>query len=270
MNRIALLLLMSLIAVPAAPAGATSAPDALRWGRLGHRVIARVAAAQLNDAAKQQVRYLLGQETLASIASWGDEIRNERPETGNWHYIDIPITDSLYRPERYCPDGCVIEAVKTQLAILANRSNSRSARAEALKWVVHLVEDLHQPLHVGERGDKGGNDVKITWEGKPSNLHRLWDSQMLESAGLDENAWVTRFEREIAQRGDLLQIRMGTPESWAMESHAVSRDVVYPFLPQSLEVDRHYYDQVHIVLEDRLFRASVRLASVLNGVLGGR
>lgn len=270
MKRVAFLLLMGVVAVPAAPAGATPAPDALRWGRLGHRIIARVAASQLNDAAKQQVRDLLGQETLASIAAWGDEIRKERPKTGNWHYIDIPITDSVYRPERYCPDGCVIDALNTQLAILADRSASRPARSDALKWVVHLVGDLHQPLHVGERGDQGGNDVKLTWEGKQSNLHRLWDSQLIEAAGLDENAWVTRFEREIAHRGDLLQIRMGTPESWAMESHAVSRDVVYPFLPQSLVVDRHYYDQVHIVLEDRMFRASVRLASMLNGVLGGR
>lgn len=270
MKRIALLLLVGLIAVPTTPASATPAPDALRWGRLGHRVIARVAASQLDKEAKEQIRFLLGDETLASVSTWGDEIRKERPETGNWHYIDIPITDSVYRPDRYCPDGCVIEALKTQLAILANRSGSRSDRAEALKWVVHLVEDLHQPLHVGDRGDQGGNDVKITWEGQASNLHRLWDSQLLEAAGLDENAWVTRFEREIARRGDLMQIRMGTPESWAMESHAVSRDVVYPFLPQSLAVDRHYYEQVRVVLEDRLFRASVRLASLLNGVLGGR
>ncbi|HET9064473.1 MAG TPA: S1/P1 nuclease [Gemmatimonadales bacterium] len=270
MNRIALLLLLGVIGVPATSAVATPTPAPFRWGRLGHRVIARVAASQLDKAAKEQVRYLLGNETLASVATWGDEVRKERPETGNWHYIDIPITDSVYRPERYCPDGCVIEALNTQLAILANRGGSRAERAEALKWVVHLVEDLHQPLHVGERGDQGGNDVKLTWQGQPSNLHRLWDSQLLEASGLDENAWVARLEREIAHRGDLLQVRMGTPERWAMESHAVSRDVVYPFLPQSLEVGRQYYEQVHVILEDRLFRASVRLASLLNGVLGGR
>lgn len=270
MPRIASLLLLALLALPAPPAVATPAPSALRWGKSGHRIIARVAASQLTPLTRQRVHELLGDETLASIAPWGDEIRAERPNTANWHYIDIPVTDSLYRPERYCPDGCIITALKTQLALLANQSTPRSQRAEALKWVVHLVGDLHQPLHVGERGDRGGNDVKITWEGRPSNLHRLWDSQLLEADGLDENAWVTRFEREIAQRGDLVQVRMGTPESWAMESHAISRDVVYPFLPPSLDVTKRYFEEVHTVMEDQIFRASVRLASLLNGVLGGR
>lgn len=268
--RLTTLLLIGLMAVPAGPADATLTPESARWGRLGHRVIARVAASQLNDAARREVRFLLGDETLASVSTWADEVRNDRPETANWHYVNIPVTDSVFRRDRYCPDGCVIEALNRQLAILANRSASRSERAEALKWVVHLTEDLHQPLHSGDRGDRGGNDVQITWNGRPSNMHRLWDSEMLEADGRDENAWVTRFEQEIARRGDLVRLRQGTPESWAMEAHDVSRDVVYPFIPPSLALDRQYHDQVRVILEDRMLRASVRLASLLNGVLGGR
>lgn len=270
MSRLLLLLLLALVTLPAAPASATATPPEFRWGRTGHRIVARVAASQLTPRTKERVRELLGRETLASVAAWGDEIRSERPATANWHYVNIPLTDSRYIPARHCAEGCIFTALATQMRVLADRNAARSDRADALKWVVHLIGDLHQPLHVGERGDRGGNDVKLTWQGKPSNLHRLWDSQLIEEEDRSEDAWVTRFEREIARRGDLAAIRSGTPIDWGMESHAISRDVAYPFLPTSLMLDREYFEQVHSVMDDQLFRAGVRLASVLNEILGGR
>lgn len=247
-----------------------AAPWPRRWGRTGHRLVARLAAERLTPEARDEVRDLLGKSSLASIASWGDEIRSQRPETGNWHYVNIPVIDSTWDARADCPRGCVVEALTRQLTILANRGNSRSERAEALKWVVHLVGDIHMPLHAGDRGDRGGNDVRIIWQGRPTNLHRLWDSQLLDASDRDENAWVSQLGRQIAQRGDLVALAAGTPVDWAMESHDVARDVVYPFLPRSLRLDQRYYDQVHLVLEDRLLRAGVRLSAVLNHVLAGR
>jgi hypothetical protein len=262
---------LALGAAPGSPAKASHPGAApFRWGRTGHRLIARVASEHLSPAAKREVRDLLGRETLASIASWGDEIRSERPETGNWHYVNIPVIDSVWRPTRFCAHGCVVAALDSQLVLLANRDNSRAVRAEALKWVVHLVGDIHMPLHAGDRGDRGGNDVAITWRGHRTNLHRLWDSELIDASGRSENAWVTLIGRQMDRRGDLAALASGTTVDWAMESHDVARDVVYPFVPRSLALDQHYYDQVHLVLEDRLLRASVRLTALLDRVLAGR
>jgi hypothetical protein len=239
------------------------------WGQLGHRVIARVAAGRLTPEARQEVRSLLGRETLASVATWADQIRAQRPETGPWHYVNIPIWDSIYRPAVVCQRGdCVIAALEAHIAKLGDRRLPRDERAEALKWVVHLVGDMHQPLHVGDRGDRGGNDVKLTYEGKPGNLHAIWDTGLLLATGTSEEQLVVQIERTLRQRGDLARLTRGTTVEWAMESHAVSRDVAYPFLPRSLELDEAYLAKVRPILEDRVLRAGVRLAEVLNRALG--
>ena len=275
-SMVATLVLVSALAVlPGPGTGATTgqpaAPATMRWGATGHRVIARVAMARLSNEAKREVRALLGRESLAAASTWADSIRNDRPATSPWHYVNIPVIDSVYRPGRHCPGGdCVVAALERQIAILADRGARRADRAEALRWVVHLVEDIHMPLHAGDRGDRGGNDVQVTFLGRPTNLHALWDSRLLDASGRDENQWVAFLERQLVRRGDLRAISAGTPEMWAMESHDVSREVVYPFLPRSLELDRRYYDQVHVVLEDRLLRASVRLSGLLDRIFTGR
>ncbi len=240
----------------------------LFWGQLGHRIIARVAAARLSPEARLAVRDLIPGETLASVASWADSIRSSRPETGSWHYVNIPIWDSVYRPKTVCPkDACVIAMLEQELAILRDRSRPRAERAEALKWVVHLMGDMHQPLHVGDRGDRGGNDVKLTWAGKPWTLHSLWDTGLLVATGVPEERYVVEIGRTIAQRGDLATLTRGSIVDWAMESHDVARDVAYPFLPTSLDVDPSYLAKVRVILQDRVLRASVRLATVLNEAL---
>lgn len=261
-----MLTLLAAAALLVTPA-ATDSTDAWRWGGMGHRVIARVAASHLSPATRREVRRLLGNESLAKVSTWADEVRRDRPATAPWHYVNIPIYDSVYRPERVCREGCVISALERQLELLADRSLPRNDRAEALKWVVHLVGDMHQPMHVGDRGDRGGNDTRITWDTLPGNLHGLWDTGLLLATGLDENALVTMLERRLRQRGDLVALTSGSVEDWAMESHAASRDVVYGFLPASLALDRSYLVKVRPALEDRLLRASARLAALLERAL---
>lgn len=260
------LLTACILLLAAAPVRAD--PGVLFWGQMGHRVIARVAAARLSPEARQVVRQLLAGESLASVATWADSVRPHRPETAPWHYVDIPIWDSIYRPAAVCPTGdCIIAVLERQLAILGDRQQPRSARAEALKWVVHLVGDLHQPLHVGDRGDRGGNDVKLTWEGRPSNLHSIWDTGLLVGTGTSEEQLVAQVTQTLQQRGDLARLTSGSIVDWAMESHDVARDVVYPFLPPSLQLDQGYLDQVQLAITDRVVRASARLAALLERAL---
>jgi hypothetical protein len=241
-----------------------------RWGADGHRIVAAIALHRLSPDVANETRRLLGGQEITDIASWPDEARRELPNTAPWHYIDIEITDSSYQPARDCKaNACVIWALESETARLGDRSLPDSVRAVALKWVVHLVGDIHQPLHAGERGDKGGNDVKgITFDGRNTNLHSLWDSGLLHSFGQSDDAIVGQLLDEIGRRSDIAAISGGTVEQWAMESHDIARDVVYHNLPNSLEIGPPYVAAARPVIYERLLRAGVRLGALLERTLG--
>ena len=137
------------------------------WGPEGHIVIATIANARLTPAARAAVRQLLGRHSLASVANFADQIRPQRPETANWHFVDIPKGETNYDPGRDCqpsPKGdCVIAAIARAETALKDRSLPRKQRAEALKFLVHFVGDLHQPLHWSDNHDRGGNDVNVSF-----------------------------------------------------------------------------------------------------------
>ncbi|MGH7594425.1 MAG: S1/P1 nuclease [Gemmatimonadales bacterium] len=258
-----------LTAIGAFTAPAVShATTAVRWGPLGHRIVAAVALDRLSPGVAAETRRLLGGQDITEIASWPDEHRSEMPALSAWHYVDIEITDSSYVPERDCKDNnCIVAAISAQTAILADRTRPDSDRAVALKWVVHLVGDIHQPLHGGERGDRGGNDVKITFQGRRTNLHALWDSGMLLSFGQTEADIVRTINDQIATRTDIATLINTTPAQWATGSHNVARDVVYANLPASLDITQDYVDAARPVIYERLLRAGVRLAAVLERAL---
>lgn len=259
-----LALAVALAPLPAPPLA--TADDALRWGRIGHRLVARLATGRLSDRAKREVRLLLGDETMASVASWGDQIRAERPETGPWHYVNIPVIDSVYRPALHCPDTCIVRAAEAQIAILSDHRQPRAARAEALKWVIHLLGDMHQPLHAGDRGDRGGNDVTVWFRFRRTNLHSLWDSGLIEANGIDEQQMLSRLERTAAAR-DTRPLTSGSVADWVLESHDIARDFVYPRLSAWLFITPGYASDAEPVIEEQLLRAGVRLAAVLERAL---
>jgi hypothetical protein len=248
----------------------SQARPAVRWGPDGHRIVAAIALGRLSPAAANETRRLLGGQNITDIASWADQIKSQQPATGPWHYVDIEITDSSYVPARDCKDGaCVITAVTNELAILSNRSRPDSARASALKFVVHFIGDLHQPLHGGERGDRGGNDVKVTFQGRQTNLHSVWDGGILMSFGQTDAEIVQQLNDEIGRRSDIARLSGGSVVSWVMESHDIARDVVYKNLPNSLEITQAYVDAARPVIYERLLRGGIRLGAALERALGG-
>lgn len=259
----------TLLAVLLGPMCAATASDVVpRWGVLGHRIVARVAEARLTTKAAAEVARLLDGAGIPSVASWADSFRTKHPATGVWHYVDIPIWEKSYDSLRDCKNGrCIIAALDTKLEMLSDTRRSKNDRAEALRFVVHLVGDLHQPLHAGERADKGGNDVKLTLEGRATNLHAVWDGGILTAIGDYEDTFVQRIAERLVNRGDIATITTGSIADWALESHDIARDVVYAFLPPSLVLDQSYITAMRPVLEDRLLRGGVRLAAVLNRAL---
>ena len=151
--------------------------DAHAWGVTAHRAVAAIADQHLTTAARRQIDELLAVEpgaTLESISTWADEVRS--PSTSKWHYVNFPRDSCTYDPDRDCPDGqCIVVALERQAAILRSDASSER-RLKALKYVVHFVADVHQPLHAGFGDDRGGNRYQVQAYGRGTNLHALWDS----------------------------------------------------------------------------------------------
>ncbi|MCV2419298.1 S1/P1 nuclease [Paucibacter sp. DJ2R-2] len=250
----------------AAPLLLSSAP-AQAWGAEGHRLVASVAEQGLSPAARAEVQRLLALEpgsTLASISTWADEHRS--PQTGPWHYVNFPRDGGCsFEPTRDCEDGaCVVGAIERQVEVLKNARATDEARLKALKYVVHLVADVHQPLHAGFADDRGGNSYQVQGFGRGSNLHSLWDSGLMRNrAGGAEALQQELSAGQGSQRMPAAESRAAA--LWAGES---CRLVAAPgFYPDGHKVDQSYADAHEPALRQRLSEAARRLAGVLNSSL---
>jgi len=233
------------------------------WGFEAHRLIAELAEQQLTPAAKAEANRLLELEpgsTLSSVSTWADEIRSR--ETGPWHYVNFPRGSCSYDKARDCPTGsCVIEAIGAQLAILKSKAPDAD-RLQALKFVVHLIGDVHQPLHAGYADDKGGNTVQLQSFGKGSNLHSLWDSGLV--ANRVGGAAALKQEISAASQG-AAPAATANAALWATESCKIVEAA--GFYPDSRKVDGTYLAAHEFTLKARLTAAANRLAAVLNDSL---
>jgi hypothetical protein len=240
------------------------------WGTEGHEIVALIAARELDPAARTQVAHLLGSEAmLVQDANWADEIRDQRRDTGAWHYVDIPLGAPGYDARRDCPaNACVVAQIENDLRTLRNAQLSKDARAEALRFLVHFVADVHQPLHAEDNDDKGGNQVRVEIGRERTNLHRVWDADVVEALGFDAGAAADNIERGLspAQRKAWAA---GTPADWANESHAIASDAIYPPLMgrRELRLPRDYIWRNAGLTRMLLAKAGLRLAWLLNSTL---
>ena len=241
------------------------------WGGEGHRLVARIASAQLTPTAKAQVSAILGPaQTLMSIASWADDVRRQRTETGPWHYVDIPITVKHLDMARDCPKGdCVLTKITEFRKTLADPATPAEQRREALMFLVHFVGDMHQPLHCSDNKDKGGNDVKVVFFGNPSNLHSVWDSGLIGRMKKSEEQLFTELSAESQKHAR--RWAKGTVEDWAEQSHKAAQKVVYGRLPKGaaspVALDATYERSADPLIIAQLEKAGARLARVLNEAL---
>jgi hypothetical protein len=252
------------------------------WGPEGHQVVADVARAHLTEAAKRRIRELLGTDDLALVSTWADDVRPQRPETYGWHFVDIPWNAEAFSESRDCyrfdgkhPEAygdhhnCVVDRIAIFERVLADHNASKADRLGALKFVVHFVGDIHQPLHaIGEA--RGGNDIHVVEFGsaqcgtRPCNLHFVWDMGLIEHTGRDEAAYRAYIEKLIAER-NLLKREQGKPEDWANESFRLAHQV---WLSEGGQADEIYYKKNIEIVNERLALAGLRLARLLNEALG--
>ena len=233
------------------------------WGTRAHRIVAHIATAHLSSHARHEIALLIDSHSLASIADDADHWRKTRPETSPWHYVNIPFAASAYVPRRDCPDGnCIIAAIAKYREIVANRSYQKKFRQEALAFLVHLIADAHQPLHCINNNDRGGNDVAVMFFNTPTNLHEVWDNELLFHTRLGERAYTHRLMTRLASQ-DIEALQRGTPIDWVLAAHKLAREHAYRLPPDRNLQSRYYRDNLPI-LEEQLAKAGVRLARVLN------
>ena len=258
---------------------ALATPAAQAWSRQGHQLVGELAERQLSPAALAEVQALLEGEpdpSLAGVSTWADEIRAEKTALGElsrrWHYVNIPGKDCDYAPARDCPDGeCVIGAINAQFAVLADASKPREERAQALKFLVHFVGDAHQPMHAGHPHDRGGNNHQLNYRGKGApdgegtNLHGVWDYWILQSAGLDNDAYAARLEALPPLPPDPAAGLGNAAQAWTLEScRLIQSASIYP--PRR-RIGDAYLDRHRPLAEQRVRLAADRLAGLLEDAL---
>jgi hypothetical protein len=249
------------------------------WGGDGHRLVCEVAWRHLTPEARRLVNGLRAGEsgTFAESCTWADEVRDQRPATYHYHFINIPPGTRGMSMQRDCGDPakrCAPWAIKYYAVILADSAKGRGQRLEALKFLGHFVGDIHQPLHAGRPGDLGGNQIMVSFFGdrgtreRPMQLHSVWDNGILRRAGM---RWPTALQELVAgiSTADVAAWSNADVVGWTNESYRIDEDFAYSVAGGS-EVGQQYYARALPIVRQRIRQAGIRLAHLLNEAARGR
>jgi len=235
----------------------------MAWGPTGHRVVGQIAEMHLNKKALKKVKLVLEDESLAICGNWMDYIKSDSSydSLSAWHYVTIPSMEKYHNEGEL--KGDVIQAIDRFILELETKNYSVDEKF-ALKCLVHLIADIHQPLHVGNGEDRGGNSVKVKWFGRSSNLHRVWDSEMIDGQKLSYTeyaAWINTAKKDQIAKWQTQGVMV-----WAEESVSY-RESIYD-IPENGKLG-YQYNYKHIdEVNQRLLQAGIRLAGVLNEIYG--
>lgn len=238
---------------------------AFAWGPEGHAIVAEIAARYLDPDAAGELQHLLGATGLDSAANWPDRVVAALPQTAPWHYVNIPSSASGYLASRDCPqNNCVVAKIQWFSRILADRQQSPAARLVALKFLIHLVGDIHQPFH--DLADaRGGNDIAVTLWGKQQcgdracDLHYVWDTALIRHTGMTRRQYEQSLERMIADAKP--DAGPNDPSAWADESFHLAKEAL---VSSGAQIGQSYYLRERPVLDRQLALAGIRLARLLN------
>ncbi len=234
------------------------------WSQKGHRVIGEVAQKHLNRKAKKAIKNLLDGRSLASVSNFGDEIKADTTyrKFSAWHYVNIP-PGKKYGEIKPNKNGDLVVGIETCISVIKSKTSTKSEKAFYLKMLVHLIGDLHQPMHTGRFEDRGGNDIKVEWFNKPSNLHRVWDQDLIENYGMSYSELtnslpiVTTKEKSAIRKGDILQ--------WVEESQQLV-NTIYDSVESGDKLFYRYEYEWWPTVEKQLQKGGIRLAKVLNNL----
>lgn len=235
------------------------------WGRTGHRVVGAIADEYLKSSTKRKLRQLLNHQSLALASTYADEIKaDERYDRfKSWHYLNMPL-DGTYETSNKNADGDLVTGIAYCKSIITNDNSTEDDKTFYLKLLIHLIGDLHQPFHIGLKDDRGGNDFYVQWQSQDSNMHRVWDSQMIESYGMSYS--------ELAQnanhlsKSEIKTIQDGTVLDWISETHKLTK-IVYSSAEKGENLRSSYSYKYLDVAKQQMQKAGIRLAKILNDIL---
>jgi len=232
------------------------------WGPDGHAIVADIAEANLTPTAKSRISEILHGERMRDVASWANQIRPARPETSRWHYVNLAPGAQHYRAERDCVDiqgrgDCVVAAIQRSIAGL---KGAGTAQEEALKFLIHFVGDVHQPFHAVAEAI-GGNQIRVTFLGNPSNLHKVWDSDLILSAGLPPGEYAQQLRTQSNSGAPDLAFDNTAVIRWALQSRAIG---LRAMVANNSDLGTAYSDTFRPLMDRQLYKAGVRLAAILN------
>lgn len=242
----------------------TPAEKVLIWGKNGHRATGQIAEKYLTKKAKKKIDKILKGQSLAFVSTFGDEIKSDKKYNKyySWHYINMDL-DETYETAKKNPQGDLVTGINKCVAVLKDKKSSAEDKEFHLKLLVHFVGDLHQPMHIGQREDKGGNTIQVQWFGRGTNLHRVWDENMIDDwemsyLELAENA------KDLSKK-QVQAIQKGTIIDWVNEVHTLTKEVY-----KSVKVGenlRYKYSYDHFgTVRTQLQKGGIRLAKVLNDI----
>ena len=235
------------------------------WGKTGHRATAEIAEKHLTEKAKKAVNELLGGYGLAFVANYADDIKSdpEYREYGPWHYVNIAPETDEYKIEEASEDGDLVQAIKKCVAVLKDKQTSKEQKEFYLKMLVHFVGDLHQPFHTGHAEDKGGNDIQVRWFNDGSNIHRVWDSEMINFYQMSYTELAINTKK--LSKSELKSIQKGKLLDWVYESRAMAEEL-YAGVENGEKLGYSYmYEHMPTVL-NQLQKGGIRLAKILNDI----
>jgi hypothetical protein len=242
----------------------SSSDEAVFWGKNGHRATGEIAEKHLTRKAKRSIDKILKGQSLAFVATYADEIKSDKKYNKyySWHYINMDL-DQTYEEAEKNPKGDLVTGINTCIEILNDKNSSDDEKNFHLKMLVHFMGDLHQPMHIGRKEDKGGNSIQVEWFGKGSNLHRVWDTNMIDD-------WEMSYIELADNADDLSKIQIETIEKgtlidWVNEVHIVTNEV-YNSVEKGENL-RYKYSYNHFgTVRTQLQKGGIRLAKVLNDI----
>jgi hypothetical protein len=240
----------------------------MAWGLLGHRVVGEIAQNYLNKRAGREVKLILGNESLAMASNWADFIKSEPSFNylGNWHYINLPGGLSSERIQSLLLTDSATNAytrIRFLSSELKNKALDQDKKVMYLRLLIHLVGDLHQPMHTGRFEDLGGNRVQLSWFGQSSNLHRVWDSDLIESQDLS----FTEYARSVnfIDKSRLFQLQNEDVNLWVEDSYRVS-EKIYANVKSGDKLSYRYIYNYLVIADQQLLKGGVHLAALLNDI----
>ncbi len=239
--------------------------SAVVWGNTGHRAVGEIASNHLSKRTKRKISELLDGQSLAMVSTFADDIKSDKAfrKYSTWHYVNLN-DDETYQTSKKNPKGDLVTAIAKCKEVLLDKNSTKEDKAFHLKMLVHFIGDLHQPMHVGRVSDRGGNDFKVKWFYNNSNMHRVWDSEMINSF----NMTYTELSRNTDKmsRSQIKELQKGSVVDWVNESKVLAQEIYASAKNDENLRYRYMYDHFETV-RSQLQKGGIRLAKVLTEVL---